>query len=122
MMLAFLHAMSIAAGSILNPVASTRIRDGLVERTRSANVAGLLDALRKADRAGQAAADEQAVLVFEPFLVGLDRGPVSFRDGVTAEPDALAHAIGARTWWSFPVWTTTWRYLLRRTRARPGGW
>ncbi len=48
----------------------------------SINVAGVFDALRKADSAWRFAVDRNAIPVFEPFFVTTDSGPVRCQDGV----------------------------------------
>jgi transcriptional regulator GlxA family with amidase domain len=64
-----------------------------VQGCASINVAGLLDVIRKADAAWRAAVDPNAEPVFEPFLVGLSRRPVTFRDGASMLPTGVAEEI-----------------------------
>jgi len=61
----------------------------------SINVAGLLDALRKADRAQQTVLGSNTCPVFESFLVGLNRDPVTFLDDVLVQPAVSAPEISA---------------------------
>jgi transcriptional regulator GlxA family with amidase domain len=64
-----------------------------VQKCASINVAGLFDAIRKADGAWQAAVDPRAEPIFEPFLVGLSRKAVAFRDDASMLPTATADEI-----------------------------
>ena len=65
-----------------------------VQGCASINVAGLLDVIRKADAAWRAAVDDpKAKPVFKPFLVGLSRTAVAFRDGASMVPTAVAEEI-----------------------------
>jgi transcriptional regulator GlxA family with amidase domain len=56
----------------------------------SINTAGLMDALRKTDRAWQMTRDPDAEAVFEVRLVGLDDRPIACRDGVVLHPHVTA--------------------------------
>jgi transcriptional regulator GlxA family with amidase domain len=64
-----------------------------VQGCASINVAGLLDVIRKVDGAWRAGVDREAKPVFEPFLVGLGRRAVVFRDGASMLPTAAAEEI-----------------------------
>jgi transcriptional regulator GlxA family with amidase domain len=56
----------------------------------SINTAGLMDALRKTDRAWRMTRDPDAQAIFEVRLVGLDDRPIACRDGVVMHPDVAA--------------------------------
>jgi transcriptional regulator GlxA family with amidase domain len=56
----------------------------------SINTAGLMDALRKTDRAWSMTRDPDAETVFEVRLVGLDDRPIACRDGVMLHPHITA--------------------------------
>jgi transcriptional regulator GlxA family with amidase domain len=56
----------------------------------SINTAGLMDALRKADRAWRMTHDPTAETVFDVRLVGVDDRPIACRDGVVMHPHAAA--------------------------------
>ncbi len=56
----------------------------------SINTAGLMDALRKTDRAWRIARDPDAQAIFEVRLVGLDERPIACRDGVVMHPHVAA--------------------------------
>jgi transcriptional regulator GlxA family with amidase domain len=64
-----------------------------VQGCASINVAGLFDAIRKADGAWRATVDPDARPVFAPFLVALSRGPIAFRDGASMAPTAIAREL-----------------------------
>jgi hypothetical protein len=88
----------------------------------SINVAGLLDALRKADRAQQTVLGSNTCPVFEPFLVGLNRDPVRFLDGVLVQPAVSAPEISAPDVVAVPAWTTRSGRRWSATRIGSGGW
>jgi transcriptional regulator GlxA family with amidase domain len=56
----------------------------------SINTAGLMDALRKTDRAWRMTRDPDAEAVFEVRLVGVDDRPIACRDGVMLHPHVTA--------------------------------
>jgi len=56
----------------------------------SINTAGLMDALRKTDRAWRMTRDPDAEEIFEVHLVGLDDRPIACRDGVVMHPHVAA--------------------------------
>jgi transcriptional regulator GlxA family with amidase domain len=56
----------------------------------SINTAGLMDALRKTDRAWRMTLDPDAETVFDIRLVGMDDRPISCRDGVVLHPHVAA--------------------------------
>jgi|Tabmets5t2r1_1033131.scaffolds.fasta_scaffold01706_4 transcriptional regulator GlxA family with amidase domain len=56
----------------------------------SINTAGLMDALRKTDRAWRMTRDPDAEEIFEVRLVGLDDQPIACRDGVMLHPHVAA--------------------------------
>jgi transcriptional regulator GlxA family with amidase domain len=56
----------------------------------SINTAGLMDALRKTDRAWRMTRNPNAEEIFEVHLVGLDDRPIACRDGVVMHPQVAA--------------------------------
>jgi transcriptional regulator GlxA family with amidase domain len=56
----------------------------------SINTAGLMDALRKTDRAWRMTRDPDAGEIFDVHLVGLDDRPIACRDGVVMHPHVVA--------------------------------
>ncbi len=60
----------------------------------SINVAGVFDALRKADTAWRFAVDRKAEPVFEPFFVGPDHEPVRCQDGLIISAHTPASRAG----------------------------
>jgi transcriptional regulator GlxA family with amidase domain len=56
----------------------------------SINTAGLMDALRKTDRAWRMTRDPDAGEIFDVHLVGLDDRPIACRDGVVLHPHVAA--------------------------------
>jgi transcriptional regulator GlxA family with amidase domain len=56
----------------------------------SINTAGLMDALRKTDRAWRMTRDPDAEEIFDIRLVGLDDRPIACRDGVVLHPHVAA--------------------------------
>lgn len=63
--------------------------------TASIGTAGLMDALNKADGSGALQTGRAAERIFDVRLAGLDRSPVSCRDGVRLHPSAAAPQITA---------------------------
>jgi len=63
--------------------------------TASLGTAGLMDALNKADGAAALQTGRAAERIFDVRLVGLDKSPVSCRDGVRLQPSAAAPEIAA---------------------------
>src|SRR5947199_289602 len=61
----------------------------------STGTAGLMGALNKADESGALQTGRAARRIFEVRLVGLDKSPVSCRDGVRLHPSAAAPQIAA---------------------------
>lgn len=65
-----------------------------LEGCASINVAGVFDALRKADNAWRFAVDPSAHPTFKPFFVAMDRNPVRCLDGVIISEHVPASEAG----------------------------